>query len=835
MSLDQPTTRVATIRDLLQTQDLGRAFGGVVTLSDTSGGVAFTLTRPASTMSLPAPTDLYGNEGADVWWRDSSSSQPENITAGVTDGTSWWAPQWSPDGRYLAMLSTRGATGDGVWLWIWERASKSLRRVSDRCVKLVNPYREPFEWLDADNLLFPAQLACNAVSAGSALAIWQSHATADAHGQATASILDGGVGSDPPAQPQFDLLLVRVADASAVVLASVRGSAAVSFDPSEPRWSVSPDGQFVAYTDQLTVHSPTSTETSWQYTPGAFALRVVDRRGSQALPPDSNVQGVKLNSARWSPSGAALAFAGEGRSPGDRGAIIVANVSRGSVNRLPLAQFALSARTNGRLEWSSDSELLVRGTACEAPPVGCGSREDWWSVPLSGAKPFNLTRGTASIPTELWRTDDGRSWAGLADAQIWRLYPTARRVERLNLPHRVARLVWPVSRCTNWLCPPRTASYSSLIVSVADRDAAAEYELKLADTSLRRIPKPAAGAEFIGYSARSRSTAYYLSDRDGLRLWLTGTMQPLPQLLVNGNQFVRGLEEAVARPIQYTSLAGEALTSWVLFPVGYRAGVKYPLIVWVYPGLVYGAAVPGLLQLGGAFNEFNMQLAAAKGYAVLLPSMPLNPFGSSDDPLLRLRSGVLPALDKVVALGVADPKQLYLLGHSFGGFATNGLVTQTDRFAAAVSVSGFADLLSLYGQFDQSIRYSDAPQEMLTSPGLLEVGQARMGAPPWRDLDRYLRNSPIVHIDAVCTPLLIIDGDLDYVGIQQSEEVFTSLYRQGKRVRFIRYWGEGHVLRAAANIEDMWANIFAWLAEASNRSERPDSQEVCGHSSQTLQ
>jgi dipeptidyl aminopeptidase/acylaminoacyl peptidase len=510
-------------------------------------------------------------------------------------------------------------------------------------------------------------------------------------------------------------------------------------------------------------------------------------------------------------------------------------VSRGSVNRLPLAQFALSARTNGRLEWSSDSDLLVRGTACEAAPAGCGSREDWWSVPLSGANPVNLTRGLASIPTELWRTDDGRSWAGLAEGRIWRLYPKSRRVDRLSLPRRVERLVWPVSRCTDWLCPRRTASYSRLIVSVEDRDTAAEYELKLANTSLRRIPKPAAGAEFIGYSARSRSTAYYLSDRDGLRLWLTRATQPLPQLLVDGNQFVRGLQEAAAQRIQYTSLDGEALTGWVLFPLGYRPGAKYPLIVWVYPGLVYGAAVPSLLRLGGAFNEFNMQVAAAKGYAVLVPSMPLNPFGSSDDPMLRLRSGVLPAVDKVVALGVADAQQLYLLGHSFGGFATNGLVTQTNRFAAAVSISGFADLLSLYSQFDQGIRYSDAPQEMLTSPGLLEVGQARMGAPPWRDLDRYLRNSPIVHIDAVCTPLLIVDGDLDYVGIQQSEEVFTSLYRQGKRVRFIRYWGEGHVLRSAANIEDMWGNIFAWLAAASNRSERPDAQDVCGHSSQRLQ
>ena len=50
---------------------------------------------------------------------------------------------------------------------------------------------------------------------------------------------------------------------------------------------------------------------------------------------------------------------------------------------------------------------------------------------------------------------------------------------------------------------------------------------------------------------------------------------------------------------------------------------------------------------------------------------------------------------------------------------------------------------------------------------------------------------------------MIIPGDLDYVAIQQGEEVFMSLYRQGKRAEFVRYWGEGHVIESPANIRDM--------------------------------
>jgi dipeptidyl aminopeptidase/acylaminoacyl peptidase len=86
-----------------------------------------------------------------------------------------------------------------------------------------------------------------------------------------------------------------------------------------------------------------------------------------------------------------------------------------------------------------------------------------------------------------------------------------------------------------------------------------------------------------------------------------------------------------------------------------------------------------------------------------------------------------------------------------------------------------------------------------------------MGNPPWKDLGRYIRNSPIFSVDRVQTPLMIMQGDLDYVALQQGEEFFTSLYRQGKRAEFVRYWGEGHVLESPANIRDMWQRIFAWF------------------------
>jgi dipeptidyl aminopeptidase/acylaminoacyl peptidase len=57
----------------------------------------------------------------------------------------------------------------------------------------------------------------------------------------------------------------------------------------------------------------------------------------------------------------------------------------------------------------------------------------------------------------------------------------------------------------------------------------------------------------------------------------------------------------------------------------------------------------------------------------------------------------------------------------------------------------------------------------------------------------------------------MIQGDLDYIPLQQSEEFFTALYRQNKRAQFVRYWGEDHLLASPGNIRDLWRRIYAWF------------------------
>jgi dipeptidyl aminopeptidase/acylaminoacyl peptidase len=74
----------------------------------------------------------------------------------------------------------------------------------------------------------------------------------------------------------------------------------------------------------------------------------------------------------------------------------------------------------------------------------------------------------------------------------------------------------------------------------------------------------------------------------------------------------------------------------------------------------------------------------------------------------------------------------------------------------------------------------------------MEKGFGGMGGPPWAEAERYRDNSAVLKANKVTTPLMLVHGDLDFVPIQQDKEFFTMLYRQDKRVTFVRYQGEWH-------------------------------------------
>jgi dipeptidyl aminopeptidase/acylaminoacyl peptidase len=200
---------------------------------------------------------------------------------------------------------------------------------------------------------------------------------------------------------------------------------------------------------------------------------------------------------------------------------------------------------------------------------------------------------------------------------------------------------------------------------------------------------------------------------------------------------------------------------------------------------------------GAGFS--NMQMLATRGYAVLYPDIPQR----VGTPMRDIAAAVLPAVDKVIELGIADPERLGVFGQSYGGYSTISLLVQTSRFKGALMSAGLADLVSNYGTFSGG---------SASGIGWSETGQALMVGTPWEYRERYLENSPIFYLDRVTTPLLIVHGDRDEaVSVAQGDEVFVGLRRLGKEVEYRRYGGEGHVPQGRANVADYWNAVIGWF------------------------
>jgi dipeptidyl aminopeptidase/acylaminoacyl peptidase len=186
---------------------------------------------------------------------------------------------------------------------------------------------------------------------------------------------------------------------------------------------------------------------------------------------------------------------------------------------------------------------------------------------------------------------------------------------------------------------------------------------------------------------------------------------------------------------------------------------------------------------------------------VLAPDIPVN-VGS---PMQDLLKGVMPAIDKVIELGIADPDRLGVTGQSNGGYSTLSLIVQTNRFKAAVMNAGFGDLTGFYGAMRPDGGGS-------WHPWLEQLGGA-MGVPPWENPQRYIQNSPIYYLDRITRPLVIQAGGDDASIVPFSDQVFVALKRLNKKVVYLRYGSEGHLLELSPNKIDYWTRVFKFWDE----------------------
>jgi len=144
------------------------------------------------------------------------------------------------------------------------------------------------------------------------------------------------------------------------------------------------------------------------------------------------------------------------------------------------------------------------------------------------------------------------------------------------------------------------------------------------------------------------------------------------------------------------------------------------------------------------------------------------------------------------------------MGHSFGGYTTNFIVSQTDLFKAAVSGSGIVDITSYY--FSHNYNYK-IPNFYMFENGIFNMPMSFK-----KDKNFYLLNSPILYTEHINTPLLAFTGKTDkVVDSKQQEELFMAMLRYKKPFISLMYEDEEHYLMQPSNQLDLTKRLLNWF------------------------
>ncbi|MBY0292100.1 MAG: prolyl oligopeptidase family serine peptidase [Alphaproteobacteria bacterium] len=209
------------------------------------------------------------------------------------------------------------------------------------------------------------------------------------------------------------------------------------------------------------------------------------------------------------------------------------------------------------------------------------------------------------------------------------------------------------------------------------------------------------------------------------------------------------LSKIQARPLTWKSFDGLEIEGILILPQEYKKGEKVPLIVSVHGG---PAGFDAEQFIGGMwFGSYSPAVFASLGYATLtvnfrgsigygreFQALDYKDLGGGDF------KDIMAGVDFLISQGIVDPDQLFIRGHSYGGFMTAWAVSQTNRFKAASMEAGVADWIS-----DSAL--SEAPPVM----------EGYFGGAYWENYKLWRESSPLTHVNNINTPTLILAGFQD--------------------------------------------------------------------------
>jgi len=587
---------------------------------------------------------------------------------------------------------------------------------------------------------------------------------------------------------------------------------------TSPRWS--PDGRWLAFLSAR--HDPrTGTLQRAQVyvlsMSGGEARRVTDlKNGASAFqwspdgrrivciskigPEDSLPRGQEPADFRVYTT-PAYKFDGKGFFDDRRDHLWTVDVATGASK-----QITFGDRSNDSApQWSPDGKRISYVTQPTDTPVLQGSELN--VVPATGGRPVRLMAPGTALETPCW-SPDGRSLAYIGSSdeaaipKIW-ISPVD------GGKYRLASQTVTYPHAIQW-------AKDGIYFTGADRG---EDPLFLLDPGTGRASQLTSGIDI---------TAMNVNDASGKLVYMGANYSHPADLYTADlqaghaaqitNLCEKWLPDIDVQPIErlpYKGADGWDIEGFFVKPVGWRPGASYPMILMIHggPNGMYGI-------------NWNLEAEAyaARGWAVLMT----NPRGSSgygeafqrgvelqwggkayDD----IMAGVDAALHKYPWI---DAHRLGVTGQSFGGFMTDWIVGQTDRFRGAVTLSGISDLISVEGTRDAFYGH-----------------ERDFGGDLWKNFDLYWKYSPIRNAGRVKTPTLILHGDADQrVPLSQGEEFFRALSHFGVPSELVIFPHEPHSLRTepkhAVEVLEWQIYWFERFVAGNAEAARPGAETSIG-------
>ena len=248
----------------------------------------------------------------------------------------------------------------------------------------------------------------------------------------------------------------------------------------------------------------------------------------------------------------------------------------------------------------------------------------------------------------------------------------------------------------------------------------------------------------------------------------------LTQLTAVNADLLEGKTLGEHEEIWYEASDGNRAHGWIIKPPNFDPDKQYPLLMEIHGG--------PFAMYQGRF-VFNYQAYAANGFVVLYTnprgstgygetfSQAINQAYPSVD-YLDLMGGV----DATIARGYIDEKRLYVGGCSGGGVLSSWVIGHTTRFAAAAVRCPVSNWLSMAGT-------TDIPFFTFSF----------FEKPFWEDPSDWLKHSPLMYVDKVKTPTVVMTGELDLrTPMPQSEEYYAALKVLGVPAKLLRFNDEYH-------------------------------------------